>query len=230
MPSETKSPALFPDHVAQHSVLFDPSEPGDLADWFPGVALPDALARAVRKRQAEFLAGRFCAREALARCAPEHANAPIPIGPQREPLWPPGIVGAITHAHGFASVAVARAGLARGVGLDAERIMRDEQAEEVAGHIAAPNELAAIARATGWSNAVALTAIFSAKETVFKCLSPQVGRYFDFRDAWVDAFERGHFTVRLLTTLTPSLREGHALEGRYELGEGTIVTAMVLAP
>jgi enterobactin synthetase component D len=228
MPSSTRNPALFPSFVAQHTVLFDPEDPADFAEQFPGVMLPSSLARAVRKRQAEFLAGRFCARQALAVCAPEHEAATISVGAHREPEWPHGIVGAITHTHGFASVAVARAEAARGLGLDAERVMPEEQAERLIEQIAAPGEVEAVARATGWSPAKTLTAIFSAKETVFKCLYPEVRRYFDFRDAWVDAFDDGRIHAHLLTTLTPALPAGHTLAGRYELGDGSVCTAMVV--
>jgi enterobactin synthetase component D len=229
MPSPTQSPPLFPSFVAQHSIVFDPAEPTDFAAQYPGVTLPLSLDRAVRKRQAEFLAGRFCARRALEACAPEHAARTIAIGANREPLWPAGIVGAITHTAGFASVAVARAEAARGIGLDAERIMHDDQAERILEQIAAPAEVAAIARRTGWSHGTSLTAIFSAKETIFKCLYPEVKRYFDFREAWVDAFSDGRFQARLLIELTPALRAGHPLEGRYELSDGLVCTAIVVA-
>ena len=49
--------------------------------------------------------------------------------------------------------------------------------------------------------------VFSAKETLFKCLYAEVGRYFDFRDALVDALDAasGRFNVRLLVPLTPRL-------------------------
>jgi enterobactin synthetase component D len=230
MPSPTRSPALFPTFVAQHSVLFDPEDARDFARQFPGVALPAALRRAVRKRQTEFLAGRHCVREALRGCAPEHADVAVGIGAQREPLWPDGIVGAITHAHGFASAAVARAADARGIGLDAERLMPEEQAREVLGQVAAPDEVAALVEATGWSAARVLTGVFSAKETIFKCLYGEVRRYFDFREAWVDAFDldEGTFRAHLLVTLTGALRAGYALRGTIEIGEGSVCTGMVL--
>jgi enterobactin synthetase component D len=213
------NPQVFPHWVAQHTVTFDLDDPIDVTSHFPGVELPSALAPAVRKRQVEFLAGRFCARQALRACAPEHADVVVGIGPNREPLWPQGIVGAVTHTHGYASVAVARTSLARAIGLDVERVMNVEQAERLHEQIAAHDEVGAITCATGWSFATALTAIFSAKETIFKALYGEVKRHFDFRDAWLEAFDprENKFRGHLVSTLTASLRAGCALAGRFSL-------------
>ena len=76
------------------------------------------LGRAVEKRRREFAAGRACARRALARL--EIADAVLPIGPDRLPAWPAGIVGSITHCAGYCGVAVARRGSILCLGLDAE--------------------------------------------------------------------------------------------------------------
>ncbi len=231
-PVAARSPALFPPFVAQYSLRFDPEASSDLAQTFPGTALPAPLLGAVRKRQTEFLAGRFCAREAMRACAPEHGDAAIAIGPSREPLWPPAIVGAITHSHGFASVAVARRADASGLGLDVEGVMSEKLAGEVLESIAANDEIARLVDMTGWSTAVVLTLVFSAKETVFKCLYPQVRRYFDFRDASVVTLDPacGRFSARLLRSLTPGLPAGHPLDGRFERDEHMVCTAMVLPP
>jgi enterobactin synthetase component D len=232
MPKLAKNPALFPPHVAQCSVEFDPQDSTDLAEQFPGIPLPVSMVRAVRKRQTEFLAGRYCVREALRACAPEHAEAIVGTGPDREPLWPPGIVGAITHTHHFASAAVARARDVRGIGLDAERLMTDHLAARVLSQIAATDEISALVSLSQWSTSEVLTVVFSAKETLFKCLYREVRRYFDFRDASVIAVDKelGRFSVRLLVTLTPALPAGSTFDGRFERDEGSVCTAMVLPP
>jgi enterobactin synthetase component D len=72
--------------------------------------------------------------------------------------------------------------------------------------------------------------VFSANETIFKCLYPQVGRYFDFRDAVVTALDpAGRFSAHLLSALTPALPSGFALEGRFVRDATSVCTAMVLA-
>lgn len=231
IPRLAASPRLFPSFVAQHTVTFDANASlAALNEQFPGAVLDPSLSRAVRKRQAEFLAGRFCAQKALADCAPEHADSPVAIGPQREPLWPPGITGAITHTAGLASAAVARKADARSLGLDVERFIDEKMAATLVNRIADDVEVSAIARGTGWSTSTTLTAIFSAKETLFKCLYPESKRYFGFRDAWLEAFLTvgGTFRVRLLTSLGPSLPAGQAFKGWFAIEPEAVHTAMVL--
>jgi 4'-phosphopantetheinyl transferase EntD len=224
-----RDPELFPSFVSQYTVLFDDTDPRELEAQFPGVDLCASLASAVRKRQVEFLAGRYCAREALRRCSVENPDSPIPSGRHREPQWPAEVVGAITHTHGYASVAVARSRDAKGIGLDAEVWMADDRAVELHDSIAARGEVDAIAKATSLSFSRSLTLIFSAKESIFKCLFPQVRRYFDFRDAALVSADstRGHFEATLLVTLTPSLPAGCRFEGRFEYDDRIVRTAMV---
>ena len=64
---------------------------------FPGEE--DLIANAVDSRRREFVTARRCAREALAKLG--HAPGPIRVGPRREPQWPTGLVGSITHTAAF---------------------------------------------------------------------------------------------------------------------------------
>jgi enterobactin synthetase component D len=202
----------------------------DVETSFPGVAPAPSLASATRKRQIEFAAGRYCVREALRILAPELAEANIGSGRNREPLWPPGIVGAITHTHGYASAAVARTSDARAIGLDAEIEMDADVAADVADSIADRSEIEVVERTMGVAFPRALTLIFSAKETVFKCLFPEVRRYFDFRDVRFQSVDpkRGEFAAEILVPLSRSLPAGRVLLGRYEHDEKLVWTAMVI--
>lgn len=77
---------------------------GWVADMLPS---EEALvARAVDKRRREFATGRDCARRALSQLGWD--EVPILAGPKREPLWPAGIVGSITHCPGYCAAIVAR--------------------------------------------------------------------------------------------------------------------------
>ncbi|HEY2518422.1 MAG TPA: 4'-phosphopantetheinyl transferase superfamily protein [Polyangiaceae bacterium] len=230
MPRPLPNPALFPPFVAQHTLAFE-ATPGDPQALFPDEELPASLASAVPKRRLEFLAGRYCARQALRRCSVNQAADPIAVGPHREPVWPAGIVGTITHAHGYASAAVARATDLKSLGLDAESWMDAERAVELSAMIAAEPEIAVVQGGLGLSFARALTLIFSAKEAIFKCLFPEVGRYFDFRDAAViSANEPGAFSAELLVPLAPSLPAGWRLDGRFEFDEQGVRTGTMVLP
>ena len=226
------SPSLFPPLVAQHSVLFDVQDPADLASQFPGLALPASLRRAARTRQIEYLAGRHCVRQALRGCAPEAADIVVGIGMQREPLWPEGVIGSITHSHGFASAAVAASSHVRALGIDVERVLSTEEAQRVAPGIVAVDELAQLQRGTGWALPLAVTVAFSAKEVIFKSLHAEVGRYFDFLDARIDRIklQTGHFEACLAVALTQRLGSGFPLTGRFLVEDGMVSTAMLLEP
>lgn len=144
---------------------------------FPGERL--FVEHAVPKRQQEFRIGRECARSALAELGVEPAI--IPMGPDRAPVWPPGVVGSITHSRGLVAAAVARKTLLAGLGFDAELAVPLEP--DVLSHICTEDEqrwLAALRpgpAGTDWPKI-----IFSAKESVHKCVSPMSGIMLDFRD------------------------------------------------
>ena len=96
-----------------------------LSDEIPDLHPLEAaqVAGAVARRREEFAAGRHCARRALARIGVE--NFVLRNGPDRAPLWPLGVVGAITHTGrspgaGYCGVVVGRAKDVLTVGLDAE--------------------------------------------------------------------------------------------------------------
>jgi 4'-phosphopantetheinyl transferase EntD len=102
------------------------------------------VARAVAKRRQEFATGRRCAREALAKLGvPGSLGTPILSGPNREPVWPPGIVGSITHCEGYRAAAVAREQDLVSVGIDAEP--HGPLPDGVLGMIALPQETARLA-------------------------------------------------------------------------------------
>ncbi|HTQ34349.1 MAG TPA: hypothetical protein VMI30_09280 [Stellaceae bacterium] len=73
---------------------------------------------AVAPRLAEFVTTRHCARLALRRF--DIADSPILRGPKREPLWPAGIVGSLTHCADYRAAAVARLSDILSIGIDAE--------------------------------------------------------------------------------------------------------------
>jgi 4'-phosphopantetheinyl transferase EntD len=72
-----------------------------------GVLFPEeaAISRAVEKRRRDFRTVRHCSRRALRELGvPPTAVAP---GERRKPVWPPGVVGSLTHCTGYRAAAVA---------------------------------------------------------------------------------------------------------------------------
>lgn len=196
-------------------------------DSFPeaGFALPDHLARAVPKRRAEYLAGRVLARQLLAPLG--FADFTLARGEDRAPQWPTGIAGALSHNSHTALCAVHPERGLGGVGLDVETLLSVARAEELWSAIVSPAERETLLGETLPFNEL-LTLTFSAKESLFKALYPQVRRYFDFLDARMVAVDaqRQTFELALLTTLTPHCCAGRRFAGRF-WREGDDVTTFI---
>lgn len=160
---------------------------------FPGEE--DFVANAVESRRREFVTARRCARDALAKLG--YAPVPIGMGPQREPKWPPGLVGSITHTTGFRAAAVAPQSVVASIGIDTEQNgpLPDGVEERIA--LAAEREmLGALSRAspaTHWGRL-----LFSAKESIYKAWYPLTGRWLGFEDVCLTIDPAGTFEAKLL--------------------------------
>ena len=97
--------------------------------------------------------------------------------PRRAPVWPAGFVGSIAHDDDIAMAAAGKSGKLAGIGIDIEQVNRFS--ERLADRIGSEAEFKLW---DGAEIAHAGIAVFSLKESVFKCLHAEVGRYFDFRD------------------------------------------------
>ncbi|MEE4407287.1 MULTISPECIES: 4'-phosphopantetheinyl transferase family protein [unclassified Serratia (in: enterobacteria)] len=190
-----------------------------------GMALPDHLARAVPKRRAEYLAGRYLARALLAPLG--FADFTLQRGEDRAPQWPQGIAGALSHNADTALCAVHRESGLGGVGLDVETLIPAERAEELWTAIVGEEECATLRQRPQAFNQL-LTLAFSAKESLFKTLYPQVRCYFDFLDARMVAIDTQQqtFELQLLKTLTAHCHVGRRFSGRY-WHEGDAVTTFI---
>jgi enterobactin synthetase component D / holo-[acyl-carrier protein] synthase len=197
--------------------------PGDTV--FPGEE--DLVANAVEARRREFVTARRCAREALAELG--HAPAPIRSGPKREPWWPVGVVGSITHTAGFRAAAVAPRSVLASIGIDTEQNGRLPNGIEESITVSGEREmLAALNRAfpaTHWGRL-----LFSAKESIYKAWYPLTGRWLGFEDARLTIDLAGTFAAKLLingarTDGGPPLT---GLRGRFLVAHGLIATAVTV--
>ena len=183
------------------------------------------LGRAVEKRRREFASGRACARRALARLG--IAGVALPIGPDRLPAWPPGIVGSITHCEGYCGVAVAERGTILGLGLDAEAAA--ELDPSLVPLVCLPSEVEALRALAGFTPGAGAKLDFSAKESAYSCYYPLVHHFLEFHDVEV-AFElasprAGSFTARVLRG--PASPASH-LRGRFVRDEVRVYTGVTL--
>jgi 4'-phosphopantetheinyl transferase EntD len=193
-------------------------------DLFPEEAT--IVANACEGRKTEFARARSCARRALAEL---HRPAlALRKGPDREPVWPPGVVGSITHCDGYCCAAVALAEHCSGIGIDAEivqdlspdlerQILLDEEVE----HVASLDR----SLASAWA-----CVIFSAKEALFKAWYPRTRHWLDFHDAAMRLDPgKGEFEAHLRiedTTFGGARRS--TFQGRFCIDGSRVLTALCI--
>lgn len=150
-------------------------------DAVVGPLLPgelEATERMVPKRLREFTAGRVLARQACVALG--FASVPIPVAPDRRPLWPSGVVGSISHTDEHVGVAVGPGATLRGIGLDLEKA--EDLPPETIPLVATAGEQRHVATWPADERGLIYKRLFSAKEAVFKCTYPQTGLWLDFLD------------------------------------------------
>ena len=185
----------------------------------------EAVRNAIEKRRREYALGRTCARTALRSLGiPDQA---IPTGSSREPVWPAGVVGSITHCAGLVAAAVARADAYLGIGLDAEPSTRILE-QPLTRHICTPAEAARLPD-LGLPPGLESMVVFSAKETVHKAIAPTSGVWLGFHDVEID-FDTaaGTYAARLVREPHDRLEPLKALRGRYAVQDGFVLTAAII--
>ncbi|TFY84554.1 4'-phosphopantetheinyl transferase [Pseudomonas kairouanensis] len=209
------------------STRFDPSllEAQDFQRC--AVPPPASIQRSVAKRQAEFLAGRLCARAALQQL--DHLECVPAIGEDRAPVWPGPISGSITHSTGHAAAIVGHKAQWRGLGMDLENVLSLERAERLAGEILTADELQRMALIPREQISLLVTLTFSVKESLFKALYPLVHKRFYFEHAEVVEWsESGAVRLRLLTQLSSEWCYGSELMGQFAVADGQLLSLVAI--
>jgi 4'-phosphopantetheinyl transferase EntD len=157
----------------------------------------DAVSRAADKRRDEYSSGRWLARELMAEL--DVPASPIPRGEHREPLWPAGVAGTITHAGEVVAASVARREHIRSVGLDLEVWTRME--EKLHRRVFTDRERTRFESLPREAPGL----LFSAKEAGYKATFPLAGRFISFQDAETEVdWDTGEFRFRYVGDHRPS--------------------------
>jgi 4'-phosphopantetheinyl transferase EntD len=189
---------------------------------------PDEAALIVggsQKRQREFATARSCARRALGKLG--LPKGPILRGPSREPLWPSGVVGSITHCHWYRAAAVATKVDVVTLGIDAE--VHEKLPADIYQKVILPQEEAWLANTPEgvyWDRL-----IFSAKESVYKAWFPLTGEWLGFDDVEVmfrpeEGTFHARFLVEPLRVADESIISG--FKGRFLVRDSLALTAVAL--
>jgi 4'-phosphopantetheinyl transferase EntD len=215
--------ALFPIGVT----VAEMREPGDVSQLLPGEA--DTLARAVPKRVGEFVAGRLCARRALAEIGVN--DFALRVRQDRTPEWPDIAVGSISHTAGLYLAAVADRSQVAALGIDCEVV--GHVSTEIWPTICGIAELKWIDSLPAAERPAAVTLIFAAKEAFYKCQYSLAGEWLDFKDlhvkvrAWGPS--RSQYEIHACRRLAVAKFVNLPVNGAYLFQDG-FVTAGVAVP
>ena len=194
----------------------------------PVSAAEEALVeRAVDKRKREFRAGRHAAHALFNQLGIHHPD--LLKATQREPAWPNGWVGSISHTQGICVVALASTQHALSVGQDVEQATAlNPDLREL---ICRPEELAQVSRLRAEHGAAPAyeKLIFSAKESVHKTYFPLNHHTLDFLDARIDLdWGKQTFVASILNPEPQPKVRILQLEGKFRFHQDWIFTAIVL--
>lgn len=175
-------------------------------------------------RKKEFLLGRLCAIKAHEM----HFGSELltlPASADRSPLWPKNVIGSISHNQNWVGAALTGAQQLLGIGIDFEVIGRAKL--ELTRYILNSHDLNFH---QSLNSRELLTLIFSAKESLYKALYPQVKCFFGFEAAAVKEIDllNGTFKIELIKDISslygPNSR--FHFEGRFTIVEGNCLTVL----
>ena len=187
--------------------------------------LPERLHTASPAKKVEFMAGRFCATRALRAC---HAPSDQVGWLGKEPVWPSGFVGSITHTGNHAAAVVASRAHLQAIGLDAEHLYRGKNLTQSQQKVLDAQEQVLI-HAKNLDPAFGFSLFFSAKESLFKCLFPLVRTSFGFSAAQITELDvdEHSFQICLLKDLDP-FPMNSKFSGTYDFHLGIIFTCIAV--
>lgn len=178
---------------------------------WPGEALPGAIPA----RLAEFAAGRSAARAALRALG--RPEAALPAGPDRAPVWPAGVTGAITHCAGACLAIAGPVSRWAGLGLDAEPLQPLDPA--LWPLLLAGGEQVG----DGWQ----ALALFVAKEAAYKAQYALSRCLFDFATLRLDWAGDGFAAI--FTRPVPPFPSGAVLSGQIVRSPGHLAALVAIA-
>lgn len=187
------------------------------------IPFPKQLSMAVVKRKAEYLAVRYAAQRVLKTFGCGETPG---ISPDRSPVWPSGWCGSLSHSGecALAVVAPKKSGVTPGIDIE---FFAPKTMEKTAHMFTSAEEQYLLAN-SGIDYATALLITFSIKESLFKALYPEIGRYFDFDAAKVCEIDilAHRITLELTQNLSHRHITGSQIEGYYDISEDKVITVI----
>ena len=145
------------------------------------------------KRLKDFSTGRFCARKALAQIG--YGPDDILMGDDKQPLWPSGTIGSISHSKYLTGAVVGLASQFRSIGLDVETM--GKITAEMWRMLYTETEQDFLNSCPYQDLAYYTTLLFSFKESFYKLQFPLTHTFLEFTDVEV-AFTNQKFQLKVL--------------------------------
>lgn len=203
--------------------LISAGSPEELAGKY-GIILPPNILSAAEKRAYEYLGGRICASEALRAVGCSTIGALL-SSDNRIIDWPAGYQASISHSAGFVTAVAIKNSDISSIGVDLELVMPIDRAIKLASRLLTNEEMHGGINPTDQTS-LETTLIFSAKESIFKCLYPVVRVYFGFKDAsciQID-YSKSTMTFKLNRRLSEGFDLNHRLCVSFKLKDNLVET------
>lgn len=193
-----------------------------LAIQILGIDLFQKISNAVNTRKADFLAGRLLAAHIIRILG--HNNVKVDIYNNRLPLWPEKIKGSISHSNGVAICAASTCDSITRLGVDIE-LLNQEVTSHLINMVMSEDEIL-LANSSKFNPAYIFSFFFSAKESLFKALYPEVSFYFNFDVAKIINIDikKMCFTISLNYSLNSLHQKGMTYKGKYKIIDSHIIT------
>jgi 4'-phosphopantetheinyl transferase EntD len=194
----------------------------------------DGIHDCAERRMVDFCAGRLCAHRALAEFG--IGDFDLLARADRQPVWPPGLTGSITHTEGYSAAVVGERSRVAALGIDAECVsaVRADLWPAICGTA----ELERLRTLAPEAQAPAAALTFAAKEAFFKCQYPLAAERFEFGEVQLEEAEwqaaSGSFRLaverasRLDQFLPRAARR--RIEGRFRRQGPYVIAGLGLAP
>ncbi|QKJ87886.1 4'-phosphopantetheinyl transferase superfamily protein [Paramixta manurensis] len=201
-----------------------------LADFDPslfaacGIPPPAHLSKAVKKRQAEYLASRYLAQQVMSHYGIGHFL--LQNSRDRAPIWPLGIAASLSHTHHCA--VLLSTDTDQLVGVDIEQLIAAEVAAGLQETLLVAAESQRLAR-SGLSFTQAITVAFSLKESLYKALYPHSQQFIGFHDAMVIEVDavNGTACLQLTKNIGAAFPAGRQFNGYFQLRREEVITLVI---
>lgn len=179
------------------------------------------ISHCAQKRIDDFTRGRACAHRGMNELGIEEVS--LLAGDKREPLWPRGLVGSITHTTGFAAAVVARRTEIEALGIDCEVV--ESVGTDLWERICTAGEQERLAELPEAQARQQSALIFAAKEAFYKCQFPISHEWVGFEDVSIEA-SAGSFRIIPHVRLPVTAEWVAALVGRFQFRGPWVVTGI----